>query len=411
MSKVEGALNAVRYLRQPSTIRLRCAMVMNLARQAKLKHFRLHWGRLDKAVDYVEEVIRGAYPSLDVPYHSRWRHFGVGHRDRVALLRARLEDVDSDDVIRSMYELAIISVLLDAGAGPDWRYQDQISHASYTRSEGLAVASFNLFWSGFFSDDPVFPFRVDAGRLAKITLAELAEGMQVTPDNPLVGMEGRVALLNRLGRTVEKQKKFFPRGSRLGEIYDAVQPQIGGGSLDVGVLFAAVLGAFSEIWPGRIELEGENLGDVWHHYAVDSSDARDGLVPFHKLSQWLTYSLVEPLEWNGCKVTGLEQLTGLPEYRNGGLFIDLGVLELIDAEALKVAHQPSSELIVEWRALTVGLLDELARRLREKLQLTAEDFPLAKVLQGGTWTAGRKIAAELRQGEPPLQIDSDGTVF
>jgi hypothetical protein len=41
-----------------------------------------------------------------------------------------------------------------------------------------------------------------------------------------------------------------------------------------------------------------------------------------------------------------------------------------------------------------------------------QDLPLAKVLQGGTWAAGRQIAADRRpQGRPPIQIISDGTVF
>jgi hypothetical protein len=39
-------------------------------------------------------------------------------------------------------------------------------------------------------------------------------------------------------------------------------------------------------------------------------------------------------------------------------------------------------------------------------------LPLAKILQGGTWAAGRKIARERRaDGSPPLRVVSDGTVF
>ena len=72
----------------------------------------------------------------------------------------------------------------------------------------------------------------------------------------------------------------------------------------------------------------------------------------------------------------------------------------------------SSELVIEWRALTVVLLDHLADAVREQLGLSREQLPLARVLEGGSWRAGRVIAAELRQGGgPPLKIDSDGTVF
>ena len=135
-------------------------------------------------------------------------------------------------------------------------------------------------------------------------------------------------------------------------------------------------------------------------------------MPFHKLSQWLSYSLVEPLEQIGAEVSNLDGLTGLAEYRNGGLFIDSGVLRLKKDAFLTVAHKPDAELIVEWRGLTVALLDRLAEEIRTYLNLAADDLPLARILQGGTWSAGRKIAAELRpNGGPPIRLDSDATVF
>ncbi len=69
------------------------------------------------------------------------------------------------------------------------------------------------------------------------------------------------------------------------------------------------------------------------------------------------------------------------------------------------------EFIVEWRALTVALLDELAPLVRAELGLQAHQLPLACVLEGGTWAAGRLLAQRLRGGLPPFQIASDGTVF
>jgi len=155
-----------------------------------------------------------------------------------------------------------------------------------------------------------------------------------------------------------------------------------------------------------------NLGDVWSHSSLGPTGSPESLVPFHKLSQWLTYSLLEPLEEGGIRVTDLDELTGLPEYRNGGLLVDLGALVPKDSRLLTDAFPPGAEPIVEWRALTVALLDEVANRVRERLGMTAEELPLAKVLQGGTWSAGRKIAAEKRKGgTPPIRIESDGTVF
>jgi hypothetical protein len=68
--------------------------------------------------------------------------------------------------------------------------------------------------------------------------------------------------------------------------------------------------------------------------------------------------------------------------------------------------------VVEWRALTVALLDEIAVLVRGKLGRSEQEMPLASVLEGGTWAAGRRIASRLRTGgAPPIAIVSDGSVF
>jgi hypothetical protein len=114
----------------------------------------------------------------------------------------------------------------------------------------------------------------------------------------------------------------------------------------------------------------------------------------------------------GLSVTDVDRLTGLAEYRNGGLFLDLGLLRLRTRAIAAVPHPPTATVIVEWRGLTVALLDKLADRLRQRWQMDATQLPLAKVLQGGTWQAGRTIAQERRpDGSPPLRLISDGTVF
>jgi hypothetical protein len=111
-------------------------------------------------------------------------------------------------------------------------------------------------------------------------------------------------------------------------------------------------------------------------------------------------------------VTDIDGLTGLAEYRNGGLFVDGGVLVPRDLADAARAHEVGDPLVVEWRALTVALLDRLALAVRARLNRGAADLPLAKILQGGTWAAGRELAfARRADGSPPLKIISDGTVF
>jgi hypothetical protein len=185
-----------------------------------------------------------------------------------------------------------------------------------------------------------------------------------------------------------------------------------GETIKATAILEAFLTHLGPIWPGRITLGGVNLGDTWRHPLVDAPDATKGLIPFHKLSQWLSYSLIEPLEWAGYTVTDVDGLTGLPEYRNGGLFLDTEVIALKDPEDAGRAHAVDSLLVVEWRALTVALLDRIADLIRARLGFTAEDFPLAKALEGGTWATGRRLAKEKRgDGSPPLSVISDGTVF
>ena len=159
-------------------------------------------------------------------------------------------------------------------------------------------------------------------------------------------------------------------------------------------------------------LGGVPLGDCWRHPDFAADDATSELVPLHKLSQWLSYSLIEPMQRAGLDVTDIDGLTGLAEYRNGGLFVDTGVLVLRDGDDMRREHDVASALVVEWRALTVALLDRLADVLRERVGLDPVSLPLAKILQGGTWAAGRATAFARRpDGSPPFKIISDGTVF
>jgi hypothetical protein len=401
----------VAWLRTPAAIRARCFLLLALAERDGLEHFALATDRLPACADYVAETIRANYPDLAVPYHSRWRHFAAGGVDRWGELAEGLEGVGPQEVARIRFDLAVTSVLLDAGAGPDWRYRAEDGRVC-VRSEGLAVASFEAFAAGAFSADADASLRADAAALAAFDAGTLAGLFQVGPDNPLVGLDGRAGLLRRLSQRVAGAPEWFGKPGRIGHLFDALVARAGRGPLPAANVLSAVLDSLGPVWPGRVVADGVNLGDVGRHQLAVDDHPVPGLVPFHKLSQWLTYSLLEPLEDAGIEVTGLDALTGLPEYRNGGLLLDTGVLVPKHAAVVDQAHAPDSEIVVEWRALTVALLDRLADQVRDRLGLDAQAFPLAKVLEGGTWAAGRQIAAELRPGgAPPIRLESDGTIF
>jgi uncharacterized protein DUF1688 len=395
-------------------VRERAHRMLAFGLENKLPNFCIDLGRLDDVVDLVIETTRTVYPSLDVPFHSRWRHFVMQSDDRWAEVADQVTWRDHAARARAEFDLAIISVFLDAGAGPAWRFHDARSALAIGRSEGLALASLAMFESGAFSADPRDPLRVDAELLANLSLADLKRGLQVSETNPLVGLEGRLDLLRRLGALVAAKPEVFGRNdrSRPGGLFDWLAMLSQKSELPGPTILSELLQQLGPIWPSRLTLGGVALGDCWRHPALTTNDATSGLVPLHKLSQWLAYSLIEPLQRAGIVIADIDGLTGLAEYRNGGLFIDTSVLAFRDERDSQREHEVGSPLVVEWRALTVALLDRVAEAMRQKLGLDATSLPLAKILQGGTWAAGRKLAQERRaDASPPVKVISDGTVF
>ncbi|MGK2870410.1 MAG: URC4/urg3 family protein [Mycobacterium sp.] len=398
-------------LRSTAEIRTRSNYLLNRAREGSSVWFTVHDDAIDGAAAEVADLTAARFPDLAIPFHSRWRHFEAGGVDRKSELDGLLAGLDGAGRARAMIDLTVVSVLLDAGAGPDWSYRETRTDLEFTRSEGLGVASWHAFTAGVFSSDPQHPLQADAAGLVNLDAGALATAFQLSPANPLIGFDGRVELLRRLGAALADQPAVFGSPARPGGLFDLLVPDAASPSVAAHDILTVLLSSLSRIWLADNVIDGEPVGDCWRHGAVPGADGTAGWVPFHKLSQWLTYSLLEPFGWAGAPVSGLDALTGLPEYRNGGLFLDTGVLRLRDPDWAGREWAPADELIVEWRACTVALLDELAVLVRRRLGVTEEHLPLACVLEGGSWAAGRVLAQRLRGGLPPLTVISDGTVF
>ncbi len=411
-SERRRVLSAVAKLNTAAAVRERCGMVRDWVAEGRSSHFALDGTRLAAVAAYVADVTRESYPDLNIPGHSRWQHFSAGGVDRWTALAERIDE-DAVERARIAADLATVSVLLDAGAGERWRYRERTSGLSFARSEGLAVASFDMFRAGAFSSDRDRPWRVDAAALARIDAATLAHHFQADAENPLVGMEQRSALLRRLGKALDERADLFgPAPARPGNLVDYFLATAGERRVSAARLLTTLLDGLSSIWPSALMLESRPIGDAGRHPAVRTGDVTDGIVPFHKLSQWLAYSLFAPLEAAALTIERPDELTALAEYRNGGLLIDLGVIRPHAAIDPRLRHELGSERIVEWRALTVALMDPLVDLVRARLGLDAS-FAMPQLLQGGTWSAGRKIARALRppDGPPPITVAADGTVF
>lgn len=203
------------------------------------------------------------------------------------------------------------------------------------------------------------------------------------------------------------------------------------GPLDYETLWTVLQKLLLPSWPkDRTHIEGVPLGDAWPLEVLKRRAGGDGtksatihIQPFHKLTQWLAYSLAVPfVRVLGREWTNADLGTGLPEYRNGGLFVDLGVLQL-KPEALKQGLESSkgdlpgfaasSDVIVEWRAMTVALLDELHKILNKQFAQQGVSLTMAQMLEAGSWKGGRELAAKHRPGSSgsPILIQGDGTLF
>lgn len=177
--------------------------------------------------------------------------------------------------------------------------------------------------------------------------------MQVSESNPMVGIEGRTSLLRNLSNALKANPTFFGSDARPGNMLGMCNASFSGRFLviswlvnhssdflelqsipddttsrvHISTLWKVLIEGLAPIWPAaRTTLGGVPLGDVWPCAALRPASAAPGddLVPFHKLTGWITYSLVEPIEKVlGWRFEGREHMTGLPEYRNGGRFLDV----------------------------------------------------------------------------------------
>ncbi|KAI0401993.1 hypothetical protein F4802DRAFT_392670 [Xylaria palmicola] len=465
----DPSLDAAGYLRSLGAVRERCKVITEKALQNQLNHFDVDLDKFPDVVQFVCRIIKRDYdaPFHSIPGHGRYQHFAVGGRDRIAHLLSTFDSVDNTEKCRRLIDLFLVSVLLDAGAGTTWCFKSADSGKVYRRSEGLAIASLEMFKAGLFSGNPSNKYQVDKDGLRKLTVEQLAKGLQSRPGNEVAGLEGRAQLLIRLGDALAEKRDFFGDAGRPGDMIDYLlaHPTTQASSSPVvvlPVLWNVLMSGLAPIWPGsRTAINGISLGDAWPCAAMPQAPQRtpaasgspptfspfpqntsattepwESILPFHKLTQWLTYSLMQPMQsLLKIQFAGTELLTGLPEYRNGGLFVDLGVLTLkapdterglrhyaehsrrTGASGIEVApmFEPGDDVIVEWRGVTVGFLDKLCADVNVALreELNGGELTLAQLLEAGSWKGGREIAEVSRPNtkEPPILIDSDGTVF
>ncbi|KAF1931526.1 DUF1688 domain-containing protein [Didymella exigua CBS 183.55] len=429
--------STVKYLLSLGAIRDRAKIVGQAAKDGNLNHFDINEGKLDDVADFVTSVIKRDYgPDKfhTIPPHGRWQHFEVGNVPRIADLLEDWKKFGSDDkeLTRRLIDLFFVSVLLDAGAGDHWEYVEPGTERSYERSEGIAVASLYMFLGGGYTGEEGSLPLVDGKGLAQLSTKALAKGLQVTDSNPMLGVESRANLLRELGKSLLAHPDIFGDTGRPGNAVDYLLKSASDSStLDILSFWDLLQTLLIPIWPqDRTTINGAPIGDAWPLSALakqggssfDHNKVDPGLIqPFHKLTQWLTYSLMVPFQRIlNVKWINAESLTALPEYRNGGLFVDMGVLSLKEAtlnaglrasEGSLPSFAAGDDVIVEWRAMTLVLIDKLYPMILSRMD--GAQLSMAQLLEAGTWKSGRETAAKLRPAtkSSPIIIQSDGTVF
>ncbi|KAG9961942.1 DUF1688-domain-containing protein, partial [Aureobasidium melanogenum] len=376
------------YLLTLESVREQAQHVYDAAVNGHLNNFIYDATKLDAAADYVVSLIlRDWKPEMfsQIPPHGRWQHFNAGGVPRLDPLieQWKTHGIDEVEISRRVVDIIVVSVLLDAGAGDHWTFTDR-DGVKIGRSEGLAVASLSAFNSNIFGESCV-----DARLLAELDSEKLANAMQ---------------------------NYMLKNGST-------------GDALDFKVLWSLLQDLLIPTWPeGRTTVAGAAIGDAWPLKVLADQKQVLHIQPFHKLTQWLAYSLTSAIQRLLSKDwVNMDILTGLPEYRNGGLFVDMQVLAL-KPEVLEAGlkqggktlpeYNADGDVIVEWRAMTVILLDIVAKMVNEKIAQRCGPgvslLSLAQILEAGTWKAGRELAKQHRASLnacSPILMSSDGTLF
>ncbi|GMG39854.1 unnamed protein product [Ambrosiozyma monospora] len=450
----EQEQDKVAYLKTIKSVRETNSCTKKLIETNKLHNFIVDDSKLEGIVDFVIETVKLNYPTKEslktIPIHGRYQHFETGDVPRLSKL---IEDkwkgklhFDDLEICRKLIDLFIVSVLLDAGAGNEWGFTEPSFNTKIGRSEGIAVASFHMFCNGAFSSDNNDKFKVTGDKLSMLTKEDMIAGFQIKKGNEIAGFEGRFELLKRLGSALIEFKDVFGVEGRPGNMIDYLISKKAtktatGFDLELEDLWYLLMTSFKKVWPqeGRLKVYGETIGDAWQlrnrideskiYYKTEELPEWSKVVTFHKLTQWLTYSLFLPLmKYGKFNILHKEFMTGLPEYRNGGLLVDFGYLTLkpekfeqgimlskeVGFDPKIPTFKPDDDVIVEWRSCTICLLDKLLPLVNDKMGIKGTEYEmiLPQLIEAGSWASGRRIAKKLRSnGAPPIELFADGTVF
>ena len=323
MTAVVTDTEAARSLLTAGAVRARANMMLQAGLADRLEHFRIDLAGLERAADLTARG-HSAKPIRRSTFrlHSRWRHFVLDGDDRWAALAglramARPRRAGARGIRPRHRQRAARRRRRTGLALPRRRHRPR--HRPLRRAGAGEPKLCSR--DGLFSAEPRDPLRVDADRLAELTSEALAAGFQAGPRQSA-------------RRARRPRRPAAPAGPHRGGGTVRVRP---GGSATARRAVRSSGGAaprtgasppprsspnccthLGPIWPSRLHLGGIPLGDCWRHPAITTGDATTGLMPLHKLSQWLSFSLIEPLLRAGIvgdRPRRPDRACGIPQWR------------------------------------------------------------------------------------------------
>ncbi|QDG74505.1 DUF1688 family protein [Labrenzia sp. PHM005] len=366
---------------------------LNRAVRGDLQYVTVDSSKLDQALIKTLEITKQTYPDFQIPPYGVWRLFEAGGVDRWSALASAREFQTADELLTAASDLAILAVYMDVSTPPGWSYEDTMAGTVATGRQATALAAINMFAAGSFSSDPVDPFRVDADALIRLETEELASGLQWNAGRDAALLKKLQRHLKRFGEALALRADLFGEGetTRPGNLLVKLGSE-GWGSVDATAILDRLLQSLAPLWEGGAAKGDVSFGDSFE-FSGESGQDGPRTIPFHLTAQVMVYSLVEPLAWAGYEVDELDTLTGPADAEHAALFVEAGVLRITSDEADLTSEQANDRMI-ELRAITGALIDQLADMLRKELEVEAEQLPLSCILEGGTNRAGAEILRE-----------------
>ena len=278
------------------------------------------------------------------------------------------------------------------------------TNTKHSRSEGIAIAIYDMFVSGFFSSSIKNKYQVNSSILTYLRFRIFSEKFQNTINNSIIGIKNRHSLLINLGKTLKKNKL-----SRPSDFFDKYNIN---DTISVKELWNFIVNDFKDIWNIYNKDDKETIGDIWTHpYLKIPCIEKSELMPFHKISQWIIYSLIDVIKnYGNYKITDTMILSALPEYRNAGLLLEYQVITPKNRLAFSKIYTIKDTFVVELRGLTIAILEYLLNDINSERSIE-EKYSMSEFLENGSWSLGREIAYKKNNGDLPINLILEGNYF